>query len=107
MKRVLCLLAVACSMAALVASADSVKRTGYISESMCGAKHNASAPNAECVKKCISGGSKPVFVDSKNTVWSIDNPDAVKDYYGAKVAVNMTPNPSAKSVHIESIDAAK
>ena len=45
---------------------------------MCGAKHIGSG--AACVKKCIEGGMKPVFVDAEKQVWAIDNPDAVKDF---------------------------
>ena len=108
MKRVNYLLAATLAMTALAAmAADSTKGTGWISDSMCAGKHAGAGANAACVKKCIAGGEKPVFVDSKNTVWAIDNPDAVKDFYGAKVKVNMTANASAKSVHISSVAAAQ
>ena len=89
-----------------VLAADSTKSTGWISDSMCGAKHVGSG--AACVKKCIEGGMKPVFVDdAKKQIWSIDNPDAVKDYYGDHVTVTATADTSNKSVHIDSIAAAK
>jgi hypothetical protein len=90
-------------------AADSTKINGWISDSMCGAKHSGSGANVACVKKCIAGGMKPVFVDETNKqVWSIDNPDAVKsDYYGAHVIVTATVDSSAKSVHIDSIADAK
>ena len=36
-------------------------------------------------------GLKPVFVDeAKKAVWTIDNPDAVKDFYGDHVTVKAT-----------------
>src|SRR5579863_7035964 len=106
MKRVVQMLVVALSFAAVAANAaDSKTINGWVSDSMCGAKHAGSG--AECVKKCISGGMKPVFVDSKKDVWSIDNPDAVKDFYGAHVNVRATENATNKSVHIDSIIAAK
>lgn len=108
MKCVNYLLAGALAMTALVAmAADSTKGTGWISDSMCGAKHSSASMDKSCVQKCISGGMKPVFVDSKNTVWSIDNPAAVKAYYGDHVQVSMSTNPAAKSVHINTITAAK
>jgi len=108
MKRVNYLLAATLAMTALAAmAADSTKDTGWISDSMCGAKHSGAAPDKACVQKCIAGGLKPVFIDSKNTVWSIDNPDAVKSFYGDQVKVSMTANASAKSVHIGTIAAAK
>jgi hypothetical protein len=87
-------------------AADSSKITGYISDSMCGAKHMGTG--AACVKKCIEGGMKPVFVSEKDkAVWSIDNPDAVKDFYGDHVTVTATADEAAKSVHIDAIEAAK
>ena len=87
-------------------AADSSKITGYISDSMCGAKHAGSG--ADCVKKCIEGGMKPVFVDdAKKSVWTIDNPDAVKAFYGDHVTVKVVADADKKSVHIDSIAEAK
>lgn len=107
MKRILCLLALVCSITAFSASAaESKSGIGWISDSMCGAKHSGTTPDAECVKKCISGGEKPVFVDAKNKVWAIENPDSVKDFYGEKVNVSITANNSAKSVHVDMVMAA-
>jgi hypothetical protein len=106
MNRTVAVLATVLASGLLVAqAADSTKSTGWISDSMCGAKHTGTG--ADCVQKCISGGMKPVFVDTKKQVWNIDNPDAVKSYYGDKVTVSATENPSSKSVHIDSIEAAK
>lgn len=92
------------SVAAL--AADSSTITGYISDSMCAAKH--AGTGAACAKKCIEGGSAPVFVDaSKKTVWTIDNPDSVKGFYGDKVTIKATADSDKKSVHVDSITAAK
>jgi hypothetical protein len=107
MKRVLSLLVAALSLAALSAGAtDSSKIKGWISDSMCGAKHAGSG--AACVKKCIQGGMTPVFVDeAKKSVWTIDNPDAVKDFYGDHVTVTATADEEKKSVHIDAIAELK
>ncbi|MGB0065160.1 MAG: hypothetical protein WBP85_12005 [Terracidiphilus sp.] len=107
MKRNLLLMAALCATGATLAlAAGSTTSTGWISDSMCGAKHAGSG--AACVKKCIEGGMKPVFVDSDKHVWAIDNPDAVKaDYYGAHVTVKATEDAANKSIHIDSITAAK
>ncbi len=107
MKRTFSLLAAVFAMCVLLAqAADSTKSTGWISDSMCGAKHMGTG--AECVKKCIQSGMKPVFVDTSKQVWSIDNPDAVKtEFYGAHVTVTATEDTAHKSMHIESIAAAK
>lgn len=106
MKRVFALLIAVFSLAATANAADSTKINGWISDSMCGAKHAGSG--AACVKKCISGGMTPVFVDeSKKEIWKIDNPDAVKDYYGDHVSISATADSDKKTVHIDSIEAAK
>jgi hypothetical protein len=107
MKRVFALLVAVFSLTAISASAaDSSKINGWISDSMCGAKH--AGAGADCVKKCISGGMAPVFVDeSKKAVWTIDNPDAVKGFYGNHVTVTAVADASKKSVHIEAIADAK
>jgi len=88
------------SVAAFAADGSTVN--GWISDSMCGAKH--AGTGAACAKKCIEGGSKPVFVDeAKKQVWAIDNPDAVKDAYGKHVALTVTSDPAAKSVHVTAV----
>ena len=108
MKRIFALLLAVMAFTAIAASAaDSTKISGWISDSMCGVKHAGSG--AACVKKCISGGMSPVFVDdAKKTVWTIDNPDAVKaDLYGEHVTVTATTDADKKSVHIDSIEGSK
>ena len=60
------------------------------------------------MKKCIEGGEKPVFVDeAKKEVWTIQNPEAVKGFYGAHVTVTAMTDADKKTVHIESIIEAK
>lgn len=107
MKRVLFVMVAAFALTALAAqAAESAKFDGYISDSMCGAKHMGTG--AACVKKCIAGGMKPVFVSEKDkAVWAIDNPTAVKDFYGDHVTVTATADEATKSVHIDAIEAAK
>jgi hypothetical protein len=108
MKRSIAVLALVVSSLTLAARAadSSASINGWISDAMCGAKH--AGTGAACAKKCIEGGEKPVFVDEgKKAVWSIDNPDAVKDFYGAHVTIHGTTDAAAKTVHIESVTAAK
>ncbi len=107
MKRIVGSLVIVLSLAAISArAADTTKLNGWISDSMCAAKHAGSG--AACVKKCIAGGMQPVFVDEdKKAVWKIDNPDAVKNFYGDHVTVSATADTEKKSVHIDAIEAAK
>lgn len=106
MKRTLALAAAVLSFAAASALAADSKLTGYISDSMCAAKHMGTG--AACAKKCLDGGDSPVFVDAASkTVYKIDNPDAVKAFWGDKVDVAATTSDDKKSVHITSIAEAK
>jgi len=106
-KKIAAVTMAALAFAAVAArAADSETINGWISDSMCGAKH--AGTGSECVKKCVEGGMSPVFVDeAKKQVWTIDNPDAVKKFYGDHVTVKATADASKKSVHIDSIEAAK
>lgn len=107
MKKVAALSAVVLSFAWVSAhAADSTSINGWISDAMCAAKH--AGTGAACAKKCIEGGSAPVFVDeAKKAVWTIDNPGAVKGFYGDHVTVKATTDADKKSVHIDSIAEAK
>lgn len=106
MKRFFGLLTVAVALSPVVALAADSTINGYISDTMCGAKH--AGTGAACAKKCIGGGSAPVFVDeAKKEVWTIDNPAAVKDFYGDHVTVKAIADADKKSVHITSIQDAK
>jgi uncharacterized protein (DUF58 family) len=109
MKRfVFLMLAVPALLSLTAKAADSGSRyTGWISDSMCGAKH--AGTGSECVKKCIKEmGSAPVFVDEvQKVVWTIDNPEAVKAFYGDHVIITATADSTKKSVHIDSVVAAK
>ncbi len=107
MKRAFALLVAVFALSAIAAgAADSTKISGWISDSMCGAKH--AGTGAACVKKCIESGMAPVFVDqTKKAVWAIDNPAAVKGFYGDHVTITATSNAAKKSVHIDTIAEAK
>jgi len=106
LKRVAAFVAVVLAFAPLTALAADTTINGWISDAMCGAKHAGSG--SACVKKCIAGGEAPVFVDeAKKEVWTIDNPDAVKAFYGDHVTVTATADAAKKTVHIASIEEAK
>lgn len=102
--KLLALVLAVSSVPALAADMSAAKVSGYIGDSKCGAAHNASAPNPSCVSKCISGGAKPVFVDdTKKEVYTIDDPDTVKDHYGHHVSVIGKVNEDDKTIHIAKV----
>ena len=99
-------LAFACALTAFAVDAPkSVKMDGWISETGCGAAHaSVKGANPACVAKCIKEGAKPVFVDdAKQNVYSIDNPDSIKDHYGHHVQFTGTEDASTKTIHIAKV----
>lgn len=103
MKRIAAVAALLLASVAFSAhAAGAAKVSGWISDDMCGAKH--AGTGAACVKKCIEGGMKPVFVDEeKKAVYTIENPEAVKEYYGDHVTISGTVDAAKRVVKIESI----
>ena len=79
-------------------SAKTQTFTGYISDSKCGAMHMDNGVG--CVRKCIENGNHPVLVDAHKRIWSIENPDAIKDDYGYNVKLDVTVNAKRKSIYI-------
>ena len=101
MKRI-ALIAVGLMLFAVWAAASPATTTwdGWISDSKCAAK-GANAGHAQCAKKCIEGGEKPVLVTDKDQkVVPIDNPSAVTGHAGEHVKVTGTLTASG-AVHVD------
>ncbi len=92
-----------CSMIAMAAPKDS-NWDGWISDSKCGAK-GANASHAQCAKKCVEGGEKPVLVtDNDKKVVAIENPAAVAGHEGEHVKVTGTITQDG-SLHVDKVAA--
>lgn len=80
--------------------------TGWVSDSMCGAK-GANASHAACAKKCLSGGESVVFVDDKDkSVIKVANQDALKDHAGEHVTIEATKNADG-ALQVDKVTPAK
>ena len=110
MKKVFAALLVMSFAMFVVAAGASDKSTninGWVSETMCGAKHTEAGGEA-CVKKCIANGSKMAFVsDTDKSVWEVDNPDALAGHEGHHVTIAAHVDQEKKSVHVESVTMMK
>ena len=92
---------VVCSVLAMAAPKDN-SWDGWISDSKCAAK-GANASHAQCTKKCIEGGEKPVLVTDKDQkVVAIENPAAVANVEGQHVKVTGTMTESG-SIHVDKV----
>uniref|UniRef100_E6QIJ3 Uncharacterized protein n=1 Tax=mine drainage metagenome TaxID=410659 RepID=E6QIJ3_9ZZZZ len=74
---------------------------GYISDSKCGAMHMDNGIG--CVKQCIENGNQPVLVDTQKHVWAVENPLALKGYYGDNVEVEARVNVDGKSIYVNKV----
>jgi hypothetical protein len=93
-----------CSLWALASPKES-SMEGWISDSKCGAK-GANAAHAQCAKKCVESGEKPVLVTDKDQkVVAIDNPAAVSGHEGQHVKVTGTMTASG-SLHVDNVAMA-
>jgi hypothetical protein len=98
-------LVLALCAAALVLAADG-SWTGYISDSMCGAK-GANEKHADCAAKCVKEhGAKYVFVnDADKKVYAIDAQDKVAAHAGHHVSVKGSVD--GDNLKLTSIEMAK
>jgi hypothetical protein len=97
MKKLATLTALALSFAATGAYAESL--TGYVADAMCAKDPHkvASADHADCAKKCIQGGAKPVLVVGEK-VYTVTNPDILVPHAGEKVTVEGSVKDNALTV---------
>ena len=86
------------------ASPASTSWDGWISDSKCAAK-GANEAHAQCAKKCIAGGEKPVLVTDKDQkVVPIENPSAITGHEGQHVKVTGSLTADG-AVHVDKVAA--
>ena len=81
--------------------------TGFVSDSMCAAKHTGTGKgDAACAQKCIKGGSDPVLVSGGKVLkFDADSVAKAKGLAGEKVKVSGSL--SGDTVTIASIEKAE
>jgi len=80
--------------------------SGQISDSACGAKHEAAAegeekmPDSDCTRTCVRGGSKYVLVADDGTIYKIANQDFADLAPNAGRSVNVTGDLKADAITV-------
>jgi hypothetical protein len=85
MKKTLALFAI------FTASTFAAEITGFVGDSMCGAKHAKAGPaDAKCAATCMKKGDKAVLVTPDAKVYTIDADSQAKvaDFVGKTVTIN-------------------
>jgi len=107
MKHLLCSLL---AVAAISAAPASQTFTGVVTDDMCGKDHSnmrMGPTDAECTLACISAhGSTYVLYDGK-TQYTLSDQRTPEQFAGQKVTVTGTLDAKTKTIHVESIRAAK
>ena len=86
------------------ASSFAAEVTGFIGDSMCGAKHKAaSAADASCATTCLKGGDKAVLVTSDGKVYTIDTAGQKKVASFVGKTATITGDVSGDSIKVASI----
>jgi hypothetical protein len=110
MKKILALtLAALLPLAALaVAAPTKGEWTGYITDTHCGERGANKEHSADCVEKCMKGGSKAqILNEADKKIYNLDGFDKVKGLVGQKVTVKGTLDSESSTIQVESASAAK
>lgn len=98
MKKTLAMIAI------FAASSFAAEITGFIGDSMCGAKHKAgTAADATCATACIKKGATAVLVTTEGKVYTIDDASQKKvaNFVGKTATING--NVSGDTITVASI----
>jgi len=68
----------------VVGEAKTIKRTGWVSDSMCAAHGDKKCSNREHIKQ---GANLVIVTDDDNKIWLVKNPSKVADLQGEHVRV--------------------
>ena len=86
------------------ASSFAAEITGFVGDSMCGAKHKAAAAgDATCATTCIKKGDKAVLVTSEGKVYTIDDAGQKKVANFVGKTATITGDVSGDSIKVASI----
>jgi len=101
-------LVAAFTLAALPALAAAGEWTGYITDTHCGSKGASKDHSADCVEKCMKGGSKAqIMNEADGKIYDLDDFGKVKSLVGKKVTVKGSLDEKSNTIKVESASAAK
>ena len=91
-------------LAIFAASSFAADVTGFIGDSMCGAKHKAAAAaDATCASTCIKKGDKAVLVTTDGKVYTIDDAGQKKVASFVGKTATITGDVTGDSIKVASI----
>jgi hypothetical protein len=101
------LAALAAVPAALAAEPVAGSWTGWITDTHCGKNGANRDHTADCVTKCMKGGSKPqLYSEADGKLFDLDSFDKVKALVGQKVTIKGSLDASKNLISVASADKA-
>ncbi len=77
--------------------------TGYITDTHCGEKGATKDHTADCVQKCMKGGSKAqIMTEADKKLYNLDGFDKVKSLVGSKVTVKGKLDAATNTITVDS-----
>ena len=90
------------------ASAFAGELSGVITETKCGAAHKAGTDkDISCIKSCAKSGAGKLALLAGDSLYTITNPEKATGHEGQPVKVTGKTDDSAKTVTIDTLEAAK
>ena len=82
--------------------------SGVITETKCGAAHKAGTDkDISCIKSCAKSGAGKLALLAGDSLYTITNPEKATGHEGQPVKVTGKTDESAKTVTIDTLEAAK
>lgn len=85
---------------AMASSATTV--TGWVTDPMCGVKHNKEGGEA-CVKSCAKDGKLAFVTDGNSRVWAVENSEILKGHEGHHVKITGIPNEDKGTIKVQTV----
>jgi hypothetical protein len=104
----LAVLSVLWAGSAALAAEPAASWTGWITDTHCGKNGANRDHNADCVMKCMKGGSKAqIYSESEGKLYDLDSFDKVKSLVGQKVTIQGTLDTAKNTIAVASAEKAK
>ena len=109
MRKLLSFAAAATLLAALplLAAGTAGTWTGFVTDTHCGTKGATKDHTADCVQKCMKGGSKAqIWNEADGKIYNLDSFDKVKTLVGKKVTIKGSLDADKNTITVDSAEKA-
>lgn len=102
MKKTFALTLTLCAIVTVAMASAPTTVTGWVTDPMCGVKHNKEGGEA-CVKSCSKDGKLALVTDGDSRVWAVENSEILRGHEGHHVKVTGVPNIDKGTIKIQTV----